>query len=464
MPLPSPDRGTEIERAMAIARASRSPLGFCGRVDDMVRAANGRFLRLPEQLAIAVSRTGAITVVASETTGITTLTPPGAPPVNQPISAAPAPLRELLDRALNLLQQGKPAIVVLLNAHSAAERDVLLSDQLRDLPFDPRLGSRVQVVAVFRDNPLVPTVLRGATGWDIHRIPLPGLAERRAALGAWAGIGVPGIDSIDQAELAARTGGLELDDLRRLIAEHAGHERLTQRRISEVCTAEAARKLVGLVDVDYQPDISFANIVGGDAMKRAVWHAQREDLYWPIALAGPPGVGKSMLATAAARELGIPLVRVNGRLKGGIVGETARNLATFREVVIAHAPMALFWDEFDQLLGRSSDYNGDSGASNEVRQAVLTLLQDAPSLGIFVIAATNNPLSALQYRIRNRLRIIPVLHPTGEEALAIARLRGRQAPRHARRRHRRGIHQQHRRALDRPRHRPHPRPGAGQHP
>ena len=191
---------------------------------------------------------------------------------------------------------------------------------------------------------------------------------------------MPGIDSIDQAELAARTGGLELDDLRRLIAEHACDERLTQRRISEVCTAEAARKLVGLVDVDYQPDISFADIVGGDAMKRAVWHAQREDLYWPIALAGPPGVGKSMLATAAARELGIPLVRgsVDGPRKGGIVGETARNLATFREVVIAHAPMALFWDEFDQLLGRSSDYNGDSGASNEVRQAVLTLLQDAP--------------------------------------------------------------------------------------
>ena len=51
MPLPSPDRGTEIERAMAIARASRSPLGFCGRVDDRWSRACQRPLPAPAQAA-----------------------------------------------------------------------------------------------------------------------------------------------------------------------------------------------------------------------------------------------------------------------------------------------------------------------------------------------------------------------------------------------------------------------------
>lgn len=112
----------------------------------------------------------------------------------------------------------------------------------------------------------------------------------------------------------------------------------------------------------------------------------------------------------------------DGRLKGGIVGETARNLARFREMLVAYAPVVVFWDEIDLLLGRSTDWNGDSGASNEVRQSILTLLQDAPGLGIFVVASTNNPLSAMQHRVRNRFRIIPVLHPAGDDLLAIARL------------------------------------------
>ena len=80
-------------------------------------------------------------------------------------------------------------------------------------------------------------------------------------------------------------------------------------------------------------------------------------------------------------------------------------------MLIAYAPVVVFWDEIDLLLGRSTDYNGDSGASNEVRQAILTLLQDAADLDIFVIASSNNPLSAMQHRVRNRFHLIPVLHP-----------------------------------------------------
>jgi SpoVK/Ycf46/Vps4 family AAA+-type ATPase len=91
-------------------------------------------------------------------------------------------------------------------------------------------------------------------------------------------------------------------------------------------------------------------------------------------------------------------------------------------MLVAYAPVVVFWDEIDLLLGRSTDYNGDSGASNEVRQAILTLLQDAAGLDIFVIASSNNPLSAMQHRVRNRFHLIPVLHPAGDDALAIARL------------------------------------------
>ena len=228
--------------------------------------------------------------------------------------------------------------------------------------------------------------------------------------------------SIDLDDLAAVTGGLELDDLRRLVEEHARVEPLAPRRISEVRSAALTRQLGDLLQIDHHPAISFDDVVGGEAVKAAVQQAQREGRFTPVALVGPPGVGKTMLGKAAARELGLPVAYADARLKGGIVGETARNLARFREMLIAYAPVVVFWDEIDLLLGRSTDYNGDSGASNEVRQAILTLLQDAADLDIFVIASSNNPLSAMQHRVRNRFHLIPVLHPAGDDALAIARL------------------------------------------
>ena len=416
-------RGAELSRITAIARATRRCLGLYGHIDDLLPTAAGSALRLPELLAIAGSRVGVVTAIASEADGIFTLTPPDAPAPEHALCAPAAPLAELIDRAFEQLRTTRqPTTIVFRNAHSAAERDDLFGERLRDLPFDRRFADcPLQVVATFR-GPAAPPVLHGATGWEIHHIALPDRTERRAALDYWARIGVIDPATIDLDELATVTGGLELDDLRRLVAEHESYERLTQRRIKSVRSDALARQLGHLVQIDHHPVITFDDVVGGDAVKAAVRQAQRDGRYTPIALVGPPGVGKTMLATATARELGVPIAYIDGRLKGGIVGETARNLARFREMIIAYAPIVAFWDEIDLLLGRSTDYNGDSGASNEVRQAVLTLVQDAPSLGIFVIASSNNPLSSLQYRIRNRLRLIPVLHATGDEALAIAQL------------------------------------------
>lgn len=43
-----------------------------------------------------------------------------------------------------------------------------------------------------------------------------------------------------------------------------------------------------------------------------------------LSISGPPGVGKTMLRKAAARELGLPLAYADARLKGGIVGPNIR--------------------------------------------------------------------------------------------------------------------------------------------
>jgi AAA+ superfamily predicted ATPase len=424
MPLPGPssvtDRGIALLRAVGLARATHRCLAVHGHVDDLLPTPGGSALRLPEMLAIDASRSRIMTVVASEARGAATRTPPDNPPPPRPVRLPSAPLAELLDQLLDQLA-GQPSLLLLEGVQSAVEQDALLGERLRDLPFDRRLADgAAQVVASFRGY--APAALQGATGWDICHLPLPARAERRAALEYWTRIGVLDRGSADFDDLAAVTGGLELDDLRRLVEEHASVEPLKPQRISQVRSAALTRQVGDLLQVDHHPAISFDDVVGGEAVKAAVQQAQREGRFTPVALVGPPGVGKTMLGKAAARELGLPVAYADSRLKGGIVGETARNLARFREMLIAYAPVVVFWDEIDLLLGRSTDYNGDSGASNEVRQAILTLLQDACDLDIFVIASSNNPLSAMQHRVRNRFHLIPVLHPAGDDALAIARL------------------------------------------
>jgi AAA+ superfamily predicted ATPase len=423
MPLPAPspaDRGAGLLRAAGLARVTHRCLAVHGHVDDLLPTPGGIALRLPEMLAVEASRHQITTVVASEARGAITRTPPDTPPPSRPVRLDPAPLAELLERLLGQLG-GQPSLLLLEGVQSAVDQDPLLGERLRDLPFDRRLADgAAQVVASFRGY--APAALQGATGWDLCHLPLPARAERRAALDYWARIGVVDQASANLDDLAAVTGGLELDDLRRLVEEHTHVEKLSPERISQVRSAVLNRQLGDLMQIDHHPAISFDDVVGGEAVKAAVQQARREGRFTPIALVGPPGVGKTMLGKAAARELGLPVAYADSRLKGGIVGETARNLARFREMLVAYAPVVVFWDEIDLLLGRSTDYNGDSGASNEVRQAILTLLQDAADLDILVIASSNNPLSAMQHRVRNRFHLIPVLHPAGDDALAIARL------------------------------------------
>jgi hypothetical protein len=417
---PAADRGAALLRAVGLARATHRCLAVHSHVDDLLPTPGGSALRLPELLAIDASRYGIMTVVANEARGAITRTPPDSPRPPRPVMLAPGPLASLLDQLLDQLA-GQPSMLLLEGAHSAIEQDALLGERLRDLPFDHRLADgAAQVVASFRGY--APPALQGATGWDICHLPLPARAERRAALEYWTRIRVLDPASADLDDLAAVTGGLELDDLRRLVEEHARVEPLAPRRISQIRSAALTRQLGDLLQIDHHPAISFDDVVGGEAVKAAVQQTQREGRFTPVALVGPPGVGKTMLGKAAARELGLPVGYADSRLKGGIVGETARNLARFREMLIAYAPVVVFWDEIDLLLGHSTDYNGDSGASNEIRQAILTLLQDAADLDIFVIASSNNPLSAMQHRVRNRFHLIPVLHPAGDDALAIAQL------------------------------------------
>jgi AAA+ superfamily predicted ATPase len=107
---------------------------------------------------------------------------------------------------------------------------------------------------------------------------------------------------------------------------------------------------------------------------------------------GPPGTGKTSVARALARELGLPFVEVKlSMITSQYLGETAKNVEKTFEVATRLAPCILFMDEFDFVAKtRSSDEHA------AIKRAVNTLLKSIDDVSlirdeVLLIGATNHP-------------------------------------------------------------------------
>jgi hypothetical protein len=116
---------------------------------------------------------------------------------------------------------------------------------------------------------------------------------------------------------------------------------------------------------------------------------------------GPPGTGKTMVASLIAKELGLELFRVDlSRIVSKYVGETEKNLGrAFDEAENSQA--VLLFDEADALFAKRTDVksSNDRYANLEVNY----LLQRLESFEGIVLLTTNNA-SSIDDAFRRRLR------------------------------------------------------------
>lgn len=136
----------------------------------------------------------------------------------------------------------------------------------------------------------------------------------------------------------------------------------------------------------------------GMALSRDIQAYRAGDLVWAelssaALLHGEPGTGKTLFASALARQCNIPIVSTSiGKLfatTDGYLNSVVKALDQVFNEARAKAPCVLFLDEIDALPSRTARHDDRNDAYfNVVVTRVLKLLDDERQ-GVVVIAATN---------------------------------------------------------------------------
>lgn len=108
-----------------------------------------------------------------------------------------------------------------------------------------------------------------------------------------------------------------------------------------------------------------------------------------LLLMGIQGTGKSLTAKSISSIFNLPLLKLDiGKIFGGVVGESEKNVRDMIKISEASAPCVLWIDEIDKAFHRQSNIT-DSGTSSRVLGTFLTWLSDKNS-SVFVVATANS--------------------------------------------------------------------------
>lgn len=200
-------------------------------------------------------------------------------------------------------------------------------------------------------------------------------------------------------DVAIRTMGYNFRDLDELIrlAYREGTGKITRNGIFEAISQYTPTSLEDY-DIIHRTKIKFKDIVGNEKLKNELSYLkyyinnprffskrgiERSNV---IMFAGPPGTGKTFMASALAGELDIPLVNIDARIITG--GRAGPHLGVSRLVNLSRKfrNCILFVDEIDKFIGNQmlSDDNDVIGHLESEIDGVKKKLQ------AIVIFAINN--------------------------------------------------------------------------
>ncbi|KAG1055850.1 hypothetical protein G6F43_002212 [Rhizopus delemar] len=231
------------------------------------------------------------------------------------------------------------------------------------------------------------------------------------------------LPNVDTVMVASETEGFLAADIKAFVERtvHEGAIRSIKKRMNST-TKEEEDKTLKLIQADFtkaregfvpsslrgvklqSSGVNWSDIGGLNETRKALL----ETLEWPIKYAavfsqcplrlrsglllyGYPGCGKTLLASAVAKECGLNFISVKGpEILNKYIGASEKSVRDLFERAQAAKPCVLFFDEFDSIAPRRG--HDSTGVTDRVVNQMLTQMDGAEGLdGVYVLAATSRP-------------------------------------------------------------------------
>lgn len=182
------------------------------------------------------------------------------------------------------------------------------------------------------------------------------------------------------------------------------------------------------IETPFHPDELVVHPATTKGLEELLTHAKFEDELSALGLNrsspgckclfyGPPGTGKTMAAAVVARQLNLPLYRVDLSLViSKYIGETEKNIAAVFNQARSQK-WILFFDEADALFGkRNTNQSSHDWFANQIVSYLLMMTDDYPGL---TILATNFRQNIDPAFFRRFHTVVPFPMPREEERLKL---------------------------------------------
>ncbi|WWC88849.1 uncharacterized protein L201_003764 [Kwoniella dendrophila CBS 6074] len=220
-------------------------------------------------------------------------------------------------------------------------------------------------------------------------------------------------EDIDYVTLGGMTEGYSISDLVDLVGNATQQSIIRSVKSNEEAEltmedfslAQEAFTPLNLRGVSLQKsEVKWSDIGGLHEARRML----RETLEWPtkyaqifascplrlrsgLLLYGYPGCGKTLLASAVAKECGLNFISVKGpEILNKYIGASEKSVRDLFERASGAKPCVLFFDEFDSVAPKRG--HDSTGVTDRVVNQLLTEMDGAQGLsGVYVLAATSRP-------------------------------------------------------------------------